>query len=94
MMIQREVFAALAVFPDLIAEDNPDYRQLGLSGRYPLFFRRIIRDDNIAISEDISFCMRWIELCQGEIWANIIHDTSHIGTHEFKGRFLDRLRKA
>lgn len=51
-------------------------------------FDNLIVDD-VKMSEDLSFCRRWQQLCGGEIWANIVHDIGHSGTYRFSGRYID-----
>lgn len=38
------------------------------------------------ISEDLSFCRRWVDL-GGEVWANIAHTLEHVGQHSFAGSY-------
>jgi hypothetical protein len=45
-----------------------------------------IIEDNRRLSEDISFCSRWIE-CGGEIWANVMHKIDHVGPFNFHLRY-------
>lgn len=45
-----------------------------------------ILEDNRRLSEDISFCQRWIE-CGGEIWANVMHKIDHVGPFNFHLRY-------
>jgi len=51
----------------------------------------IVIDDGFRLSEDYSFCHRWRNLCQGEIWVSIEHQIKHIGLNEFKSRYADKL---
>jgi hypothetical protein len=41
----------------------------------------------LSMSEDASFCYRWIELCGGEIWAAINHRISHVGPFDYALRY-------
>ncbi len=43
------------------------------------------------LSEDYSFCHRWRNLCQGEVWVSVGHAITHIGLQEFKSRYADGL---
>lgn len=45
-----------------------------------------IREGDMRLSEDISFCHRWRE-CDGEIWANIEHRISHVGPFDYAIRY-------
>lgn len=42
-----------------------------------------IRTGNRRLSEDMSFCQRWMD-CGGEIWANVRYPISHIGPHDYQ----------
>lgn len=44
------------------------------------------------LAEDLSFCQRWIDLCGGEVWAVVDQEIGHVGTMEFRARFMDALR--
>jgi hypothetical protein len=41
----------------------------------------------LRMSEDMSFCYRWIEQCGGEVWANVRHHISHIGPFDYHLRY-------
>ena len=51
----------------------------------------ILHIDGLRLSEDYSFCHRWRNLCQGEVWVSVDHAITHIGLKEFKSRYADRL---
>jgi hypothetical protein len=42
---------------------------------------------SVRLSEDMSFCYRWIEQCGGEIWANVNHRISHVGPFDYAIRY-------
>jgi hypothetical protein len=48
-----------------------------------------IRDDDYELSEDISFCRRWID-CGGKIWAHTNHPIRHAGSIVVSGKYSDR----
>jgi hypothetical protein len=50
--------------------------------------------DGMRLSEDFSFCHRWRRECGGEVWANITHELAHIGLHQFRARYSDKLAAA
>lgn len=97
MLISREVVTAiLAKYPELSDETtvkNHAAKDI-LDGQG---VKRMIRVfDKITIngetfSEDLSFCQRWRE-CGGDVWANITHDVSHVGMHEFKGNYFSQIK--
>ena len=41
----------------------------------------------LRLSEDMSFCYRWTELCGGEIWANVNHRINHVGPFDYAIRY-------
>ncbi len=41
----------------------------------------------LRMSEDMSFCYRWIEQCGGEVWANVNHRINHVGPFDFALRY-------
>lgn len=45
-----------------------------------------IKDGTRRLSEDVSFCHRYIE-CGGEIWANVDHKISHVGPFDYAIRY-------
>jgi len=51
----------------------------------------ILHVGGLRLSEDYSFCHRWRNLCQGEIWVSVGHAITHVGLQEFKSRYVDRL---
>lgn len=42
---------------------------------------------SVRLSEDMSFCYRWINQCGGEVWANVNHRISHIGPFDYAIRY-------
>lgn len=55
------------------------------------FFDPLENAEGLRLSEDFSFCERWIRFGDGEVWCNVEDSIGHIGSHRFEGRFLDRL---
>jgi hypothetical protein len=46
-------------------------------------------EENNTLSEDYSFCHRWVNGCGGEIFAMTEHAISHIGPYAYRGRYAD-----
>lgn len=93
LLLKREVFTALmSRHPDLKAKGfGPDaYPRHRDSGRWGFFNPAISLVDGFPLSEDISFCLRYLE-AGGEIWANVIDNVMHAGQHEFVGNYADFL---
>ncbi len=91
MLIQRHVFERMAELPGLMGRGAEIMQRDGYSGRLLQCFRPIIQSDNLPLGEDLSFCRRWVQECDGEIWVSIDHEIQHVGPFTFKGRFADRL---
>jgi len=56
-------------------------------------FEKLDIPDRGIVSEDLSFCMRWGQ-CGGKVWASIGHRISHVGQHDFSGRYLDQFEQS
>ena len=92
-LIAREVFETLAESGEVPVrglgwEAEPD--ETGTFG----FFDPIEGEEGFRLSEDYSFCERWIRFGQGEVWCNIEDPIGHFGSHGFQGRFLESLMSA
>lgn len=89
MMIAREVITTMLermpelsdAIPSVLAEATPD---LNLTRIIRAFDK--IRDGNMRLSEDMSFCHRWMA-CGGELWANVNHKISHVGPFDYAIRY-------
>lgn len=60
----------------LIADFQQCQRTLG-------FFDQLMSERG-KVAEDISFCRRWRQ-AGGKVWANLNHEITHVGAHEFRG---------
>lgn len=89
MMISREVIKTMIEkwphlsdpIPSSLAEATPE---LKLTRILRCFDK--IHGDNMRLSEDMSFCYRWMA-CGGELWANVRHKISHVGPFDFAIRY-------
>jgi hypothetical protein len=52
-------------------------------------FNKIELDDR-ELSEDFSFCHRWVQECGGTIWANTSYLVKHVGELVVQTRYGDR----
>jgi hypothetical protein len=81
-----------------VARLHPDsaLRSLGLEGPFYDFFSRIPREDGDRLSEDHSFCERWLGVAGNEIWALVDAPVGRAGVmvHGADAPFLNRLRLA
>ena len=66
--------------------------------KYPTFVRhfdtfltpfRRVHTDTEWYSEDVSFCLRWINKCGGKIYANVDSRVKHVGDLEIETRYED-----
>lgn len=60
--------------------------------RYGFFDAVYDESSKSMLSEDLSFCYRWRNQCDGEVWGNANYEIGHIGPMTFKGRYIDRLK--
>jgi hypothetical protein len=80
-LIETRVFRQLAKrVPS--REAPPHFRNQGLKGPLYSFFDHIYRDGG-ETSEDLSFCTRWRELCDGEVWVLTGEHVGHIGDYTY-----------
>jgi hypothetical protein len=92
LLLRREVFERLiGAFPELKHRGfgKDAYPQYSNGPRWG-FFNPLENEEGVPLSEDISFCRRWIT-SGGEIWADIGSTTVHVGREPFSGSFLEKL---
>jgi hypothetical protein len=90
-LIHRSVFAGLIENGEIVRYDRHGFGKEGLSGPMYGFFDPL-RDGSAGhISEDFSFCERWVKKCGGETWALAGETVQHIGDFTFVGSYLDHL---
>jgi hypothetical protein len=83
-LISREVFSALvatnriAAVPPKSATNLPE-TIFGFFDRYA------------DLTEDYSFCRRWIDFCGGDVWCLLNEDVGHIGEFTYRARMSDSL---
>ncbi len=81
LLIKRSVFEAMSKrYPEL------RYKAPGLRGEreHYAFFNCLIDEKGDYLSEDYSFCKRWIGM-GGEIWADLRSKLNHTGPETFRG---------
>lgn len=94
LLVERAVLEAMRQrFPELWVATPPDsIRRSGLpEGGLLQCFDQMRDEQGVAIGEDVSFCRRWTEGLQGEIWANIDEGIVHVGQDNYAGRYLSKL---
>lgn len=93
MMIKRHVFAAMAAhYPETRYRATHLAMNMAASQTeaHALFDCIIDPDSGVYLSEDYTFCKRWIAM-GGEIWAHAKSRLTHIGTHAFEGDLMTML---
>lgn len=91
MMIRREALDRLmAAYPELHGMGFPDEDEnLPRAPHNWGFFNPIVEHEpRRHLSEDFAFCHRWREGCQGEIWADVLGENTHVGQVEITGSLL------
>jgi hypothetical protein len=93
MLIRRPAFEEMMKhYPELqsrgFSEDA--YPQYSRENRWG-FFNPMENEEGVPLSEDISFCKRWAQI-GGDIWADVISPTVHVGRYGFRGAYAERLR--
>ncbi len=98
LLFQREVISEMLLkLPDIVdpfpINKHPASELILAQGLTRLIrpFDPIVNMEIGRLSEDLSFCRRWIYGCGGQVWANISHAVGHIGYHEFKAAYADFL---
>lgn len=80
LLISRDCISKMiAKCPDIV--DQKRFKKNPFLKKFPSFltpFNKIELED-AELSEDISFCYRWTNLCSGQIWANTSHKIQHVG---------------
>ena len=77
--------------PDII--DTKRFKKTSFGHKFESFitpFNKIELNDR-ELSEDLSFCYRWKELCKQSIYANIVHEIEHVSSITLKTCFADLL---
>ncbi|HEV2602649.1 MAG TPA: hypothetical protein VGU24_03215 [Microvirga sp.] len=92
-LIERQVFERLAATKK-IPEHPATARRFGphLRGTFYGFFDYIV-DAGETLSEDLSFCKRWVEACGGDVWGVVTDEIGHIGEATPNAPYMARLRR-
>lgn len=57
------------------------------------FFSHIATQDGALMSEDQSFCYRWVVGCGGDIWADSRSKVDHVGDYVFRGAYFNSIQR-
>lgn len=89
-LINKSVFTQLAATNKLRKRNLIDTGNSKVDA--PLYgFFDLIHTDKQDFKEDISFCIRWQRLCNGEVWAIVDAEPGHVGTFRFSANPSDAL---
>jgi hypothetical protein len=91
-LIERQVFAGLLATGKIASNAKHELGPDGLEGPLFGFFDPLQSDGSQYVSEDFSFCERWVKLCGGEVIALASEEISHIGDFTYTASYLDRLK--
>lgn len=95
MMIKREVFTKMIkAYPDLVINQDQviNGKNERLQNMYNFFDTMFIPEKGHYLGEDFAFCKRWKDI-GGKCHAWIMDHITHIGEHQYHGRFGDELIK-
>jgi hypothetical protein len=91
-LIERRVFADLLATGKIASNAKHELGPDGLEGPLHGFFDTLQSEGSHYVSEDFSFCERWVKLCGGEVIALAAEEISHIGDFTYTASYLDRLK--
>lgn len=75
-----------------IKKNDHQTEMMGLSGGLYNFFDPVYVGEDY-LSEDLSFCSKWKEQCNGEIWAVVDEDIGHVGSMRYGVPYQYRLEQ-
>jgi hypothetical protein len=90
LMIKRDVFARMAAqYPAIKFRGLQLTRNFELDedARYAYFDCIIDPETGAYLSEDYTFCKRWVEM-GGEIWVDLDSKLTHVGPFSFRGNLM------
>jgi hypothetical protein len=91
MLISRACIAAMIEkLPQLV--DKRRFKRMPFGDKFDRFLTLFdkIKTDAFELSEDLSFCRRWIEDCDGKVWAHTNRNIRHVGSLTVASRLSDR----
>jgi len=93
ILIRRDTIEKMiAHYPELFGTGFPDgaeYEDLR-HNNWGFFNPYTKQYQSTNSGEDVSFCDRWTQI-GGEIWADVVTNTVHVGRHAYTGNFLDHV---
>ena len=93
LLIKRTVFETMIeAYPERKYIPYPDQKEFQSGNLYNFFDSYIDQETNEYLSEDYGFCQLWTKL-DGKIYADSQSPLSHAGLFDYKGSFIDMVRK-
>jgi hypothetical protein len=95
MLIKRAVFERMIErHPELAFAHH--HLQVGDAAmpqrQYAFFDTSIDKEAGTYLSEDYTFCRRWIAM-GGDVWVNLASKLTHVGSHAYRGDFSTQVDK-
>jgi len=92
MLIQKAAVVKLReVFADLwVGKPVSPYSSFGPGQGIFQCFEALKNKDGVYLSEDASFCQRWVQSCGGTVWVNVVDPIGHTGAKKFESTFVAR----
>ncbi len=94
-LLKRDVLMKMVATDAVVKRTQPEAvgpDSLGNMVTYSFFDAMPNEDGSNVLSEDYSFCERWISRCGGEVWGMANRKIGHIGPYIYAGTYLDRLK--
>lgn len=90
-LISRDVFTKM-VEVGCVDRVLPDGENYPASSSYG-YFNPVPREDGLGwLSEDYSFCQRWVVSCGGKIWVDQASTIQHVGDFQYSASLLEHLQ--
>jgi hypothetical protein len=89
--IRRDAFESLAAAGIVRLRPDRFLQRSGLEGPFYDFFGDIVLEDGDSLSEDYSFCRRWLSMPGNEIWAIVDEPIGHMGDMVYNAPYMNRL---
>ena len=90
LLISRDcVTRMMQCCPEILDGNLSDYPEI--VNQFETFLTPFekIRTDTERLSEDVSFCRRWVNQCGGRIYANVDSRVTHTGILDIETRYAD-----
>jgi hypothetical protein len=91
-LIGRSVFDGLLATGRIAQLSRHDLARDGLKGALLGFFDPLRGEGSQHLSEDFSFCERWVRWCNGEVWVLAGEIVSHVGDFVYSASYIDHLK--